>query len=108
VTAGKLRMLLLSNKVREFQDVPITSDLGYKQDLLYPWFGIYATLGIPAEVKKVVIPAIETVVKNPEHQAKLQKLGTSVEYRTPAELRKLQESDYQRARSLAVKLGLSK
>jgi tripartite-type tricarboxylate transporter receptor subunit TctC len=82
--------------------------MGYKQDLLYPWFAIYGPAGIPEEVKKVLIPAIETVVKNPEHQTKLEKLGVTVEYRTPAEVRKLQESDYARARSLAIQLGLSK
>jgi tripartite-type tricarboxylate transporter receptor subunit TctC len=108
VRAGKQRLLVVSNKVPEFQDVPTVSELGYKQDLLYPWFALYGPAGIPDEVKKVLIPAIETVVKNPEHQAKLRELGVTVEYRTPAELRKLQENDYARARSLAIKLGLSK
>ena len=108
VRAGKQRFLIASNKVREFQDVPTASEMGYKQDLLYPWFAIYGPAGIPEEVKKVLIPAIETVVKNPEHEAKLEKLGVTVEYRTPAEVRKLQESDYARARSLAIQLGLSK
>ena len=108
VRAGKQRLLIVSNRVPEFRDVPTASELGYKQDLFYPWFALYGPAGIPDEVKKVLIPAIETVVKNPEHQAKLRELGVTVEYRTPAELRKLQENDYARARSLAIKLGLSK
>jgi tripartite-type tricarboxylate transporter receptor subunit TctC len=108
VRAGKQRLLVVSSKVREFPDVPTASELGYKQDLFYPWFALYGPAGIPEEVKKVLIPAIETVVKNPEHQAKLEKLGVTVEYRTPEELRKLQERDYARAQSLAIKLGLRK
>jgi len=36
VNAGKLRMLLLTNKMRGFPDVPIITELGYKQDLLFP------------------------------------------------------------------------
>lgn len=108
VKAGKLKTLVISNKMREFQDVPTITELGYKQDLLYPWFALYAPAGIPDDVKKVLVPTIEKVVKNPEIVAKLEKLGFMVEYRSPAELRKLQESDYARARSFAIKLGLSK
>jgi tripartite-type tricarboxylate transporter receptor subunit TctC len=108
VKAGKLRILVVSNKIREFPDVPTINELGYKQDLLYPWFALYAPTGVPDDVKKVLIPAIEKVVKNPEIEAKLEKLGFMVEYRPPAEQGKLQESDYARARSLALKLGLGK
>ena len=106
--AGKLKILVVSNKIREFPDVPTINELGYKQDLLFPWFALYAPTGIPDDVKKVLVPAIEKVVKNPEIQTKLEKLGFMVEYRSPAEQRKLQESDYARARSLALKLGLGK
>ncbi len=108
VKAGKLRNLLLSNKMPEFQDVPTLTELGYKQDLLFPWFALYAPSGVPDEVKKILVPAIEKAVKNPEMEAKLEKLGFMVEYRSPVELRNLQESDYARARPLAVKLGLGK
>ena len=106
--AGKLKILVVSNKIREFPEVPTINELGYKQDLLFPWFALYAPTGIPDDVKKVLVPAIEKVVKNPEIQTKLEKLGFMVEYRSPAEQRKLQESDYARARSLALKLGLGK
>jgi tripartite-type tricarboxylate transporter receptor subunit TctC len=108
VKAGKLRNLLLSNKLREFQDAPTLTELGYPQDLLYPWFALYAPSGVPDEVRKVLVPAIEKAVKNAEMAAKLEKLGFMVEYRSPAELRKLQESDYARARPLVLKLGLGK
>jgi len=108
VKADKLKVLVVSNKIRELPDVPTINELGYKQDLLYSWFALYAPTGIPDDVKKVLIPAIEKVVKNPEIETKLEKLGFMVEYRSPAEQRKLQESDYARARSLALKLGLGK
>ena len=108
VKAGKLRNLLLSNKLREFQDAPTLTELGYPQDLLYPWFALYAPSGVPDEVKKVLIPAIEKAVKNPEMASKLEKLGFMIGYRSPAQLRDLQESDYARARPLALKLGLGK
>lgn len=69
---------------------------------------LYVPSGVTDEVRKVVVPAIEKAVKNAEMAAKLEKLGFMVEYRSPAELRKLQESDYARARPLVLKLGLGK
>jgi hypothetical protein len=41
-------------------------------------------------------------------EAKIEKLGFIVDYKSPTELKKLMMSDYEIARSLAVKLGLSK
>jgi len=108
VKAGKLRILLLTNKMREFPSVPTITELGYKQDLLSAWFALFAPAGISEEVKKVLVPAIEKAIKNPELEAKIEKLGFIVDYKSPAELKKIQVSDYETARSLAVKLGLSK
>jgi tripartite-type tricarboxylate transporter receptor subunit TctC len=108
VKAGKLRILLLTNKMREYPNVPTITELAYKQDLLSAWFALYAPAGISEEVKKVLIPAIEKTIKNPELEAKIEKLGFIVDYKSPTELKKLMMSDYEIARSLAVKLGLSK
>lgn len=108
VKAGKLRMLLLTKKMSEYPDVSTISDFGYKQDLLIAWFALYAPSGIPDDVKKVLIPAIEKTIKNPELTTKIEKMGFVVDYKSPSELRMLQKNDYEIARSLAIKLGLSK
>jgi len=108
VKAGKLRMLIVSNKHPEFPDVPTSADLGYKENLLFSWFAVYGPAGMSEESKKVLIPAIEKAVRNPELKAKLEQLGFGVEYRSPEELRKLQLSDFAVADALAVKMGLRK
>jgi len=108
VKAGKLRMLLLTKKMREYPNVPTITELGYKQNLLIPWFALFAPAGIPEEVKRVLIPAIEKTIKNPELEAKIEKLGFIVEYKSPSELNKLMMSEYEIARALAIKSGLSK
>ena len=108
VESGKLRILLLSNKMREYPTVPIISELGYKRDLLMAWFALFAPVGIPEEVKKVLVPAIEKTIKNPELAAKIEKLGFIIDYRPPAELKKLAASDYETARALSIKLGIGK
>ncbi|OGP62733.1 MAG: hypothetical protein A2170_17230 [Deltaproteobacteria bacterium RBG_13_53_10] len=108
VQSGKLRILLLTNKMREYPTVPTVSELGYKRDLLMAWFALFAPAGIPEDVKKVLVPAIEKTIKNPELTAKIEKLGFIVDYRAPAEFKKLMVNDYETARDLSIKLGLGK
>ncbi len=108
VNAGKLRMLLLTSKMRDYPNVPMITDVGYSQNLLSAWFGWFAPVGISEEAKKILIPAIEKTTRVPELVQKIEKLGLVVDYRSPEELKKTMMSDYETARSLAVKLGLSK
>jgi len=108
VKAGKLRFILITNRMREYPNVPTITELGYKQNLPSAWFAWFAPAGISEEVKKVLIPAIEKTIRNPELAAKIEKLGFIVDYKPPEELKKLMVSDYETARALAIKLGLSK
>jgi tripartite-type tricarboxylate transporter receptor subunit TctC len=108
VNAGKLRMVLISNKMNEYPNVPILTELGYNRNMVSAWFAFFGPAGIPEEVKKVLVPAIEKTVKNPELEAKIEKLGLVVDYKPPEELKKIMTSDYETARALAIKLGLTK
>jgi len=89
-------------------DVPTPKEFGYKQDLISAWFGFYGPTGLPEEAKKVLIPAIEKAVMNPELKARLEKMNFSVDYKGPAEMRKLIMEEYQTASAIAKKLGLMK
>ena len=108
VESGKMRVLLLTNKMAEIPSVPTMTELGYKQDLPSTWFAMYGPSGLPDEVKKVLIPAVERAVKNPELKAKIEKLQFVVSYRSPAELKKLSAEEYDRALAIANKAGLRK
>jgi tripartite-type tricarboxylate transporter receptor subunit TctC len=108
VNAGKLRMLLLTSKMRDYPNVPMITEVGYSQNLLSAWFAWFGPAGISEEAKKVLIPAIEKTTKNPELIQKIEKLGLIVDYKSPEELKKTMMSDYETARALALKLGLSK
>jgi tripartite-type tricarboxylate transporter receptor subunit TctC len=103
-----MRVLLVSKKMPGFPDVPTLPELGYKQDLLSAWFAWYAPAGVPEEVKRVLIPAIEKAIKNPELKTKIEKIGCIVDYKPPVELRKLMVEDYERASAIAAKMGLRK
>jgi tripartite-type tricarboxylate transporter receptor subunit TctC len=106
--SGQLRTLLSTNKLPRFPDIPTIRDLGYKQDLFSAWVGFYAPAGLPGDVKKILIPAIEKAVNALEPKEKINKMGFVVDYRPPEELRKLSVEDYDRAYVVAKKLGIAK
>jgi tripartite-type tricarboxylate transporter receptor subunit TctC len=109
VKAGNIRMLLITNKVPEFPNVPTITELGYKQNLLSAWFALFAPAGIPEDVKKVLVAAVEKTIKSPELKVKMDKLGGYlVDYKSPAELKKLMVEDYEKALAIAIKAGLRK
>jgi len=108
VEAGKVRILLVSRKISFLPNVPTITALGYNRELLSGWHGMFGPSGLPEDVKKVLIPAIEKAVKDPETKAKIEKTGYAVEYKSPEEQRRLMISDYETAKAIAVKLGLGK
>jgi tripartite-type tricarboxylate transporter receptor subunit TctC len=67
---------------------------------------MYAPAGIPDEVKKVLIPAVEKAVK--ATKPKIDQLGNLCEYRSPAEVRKLTEDESRRALEISKRMGLKK
>ena len=106
VEAGKMRILLITNKMPAFPDIPTITELGYKQSLPGGWFGMYAPAGIPEEVRKVLVPAVEKAVK--ATKPKIDSLGNLCEYKSPAEERKITEEEYKRALEISKKMGLRK
>jgi tripartite-type tricarboxylate transporter receptor subunit TctC len=108
VKAGKLRLLLLSNKMAQFPNVPTIRDFGYKQDLIRGWFAFFAPAGIPDEARKALVPAVEKAFKNPEVKAKVEELEYIVDYKSPAEFKKALAEEYEIASGIAAKLGLKK
>jgi tripartite-type tricarboxylate transporter receptor subunit TctC len=107
--AGKMRVLIISKKFSQFPNVPTMTELGYKQELISGWFGLCAPAGVQEEVKKVLIPAIEKAIKNPEARAKIEKMeGYIVDYKSPADFKKLIIEENERALVVAVKIGLHK
>jgi tripartite-type tricarboxylate transporter receptor subunit TctC len=104
--AGKMRVLLVTDKLPWLPDVPTITELGYKQKLVTTWFGLFSPAGIPKDVRKILIPAIEKAVKLTK--PKIDNMGSLGEYKSPSELRKLIAEQYEIAYALAVKMGLRK
>lgn len=108
VYSGKLRLLLVTQKMAQLPNIPTITEVGYKQELPSAWFALYGPAHLPEEVKKVLIPAIEKAVRNPELKAKIEQLGIIIDYKSPEELRKLMKDDYEAADAIAAKRGLRK
>lgn len=108
VEGGKLRLLLVSRKVSGYPNLPTIKELGYSRDLLSGWHAMFGPAGLPEDVKKILVPAIEKAMKQPGGKGKIENLGYVVEYKSPEELRKLIIDDYETAKAIAVKLGLGK
>ncbi|HUL20504.1 MAG TPA: tripartite tricarboxylate transporter substrate-binding protein, partial [Thermodesulfobacteriota bacterium] len=108
VDSGQLRILLVSKKMPGYPDIPTATELGYKQGLLSTWFAFYGPSGLPEDIKKALVTAIEKAVKNPELKAKVDKMGYVVDYKSPAELNRLKKEEYEIANALAAKMGLRK
>lgn len=106
VDAGKMRVLLITNKMPAFPEIPTITELGYRQNLPVGWMGVWAPAGIPEEAKKVLVPAIEKAVKN--SKPKIEQLWGLCEYKSPSEQAKLREEQYKQIYEVAVKIGLRK
>lgn len=108
VRAGKLKLLLLSNKMNQFPKVPLITDYGYKQDLIRGWFAFFAPAGTPAEIKRVLVPAVEKAFKNPEVISRIEKMEFAINYKSPELFTKLWNEEFEKAKELTAGLGLKK
>ena len=106
VDAGALRVLLIGKKAPIMPNVPTMTELGYPRDFLTGWHGLVAPAGLPEDVKKVLVPAVEKAVKHPEGKGKIEALGYVVDYKGPEEFKKLITDDFQTAKEIAKNLDL--
>lgn len=104
--AGQLRVLLISNKMPGFPEIPTITELGYKQSYPATWFALYAPAGIPEEVRSVLVSAIKKAVDITK--PKIDQMGSIAEYKSPSELKKMTNEEYKQAYEIAVKIGLRK
>lgn len=104
--AGRMKVLLTTNKLPDYPTIPTTTELGYKQKLYPSQFIVYAPAGIPEEARKVLVPAIEKAVKATKPKVDL--MGSLGEYHAPAEIVRMREEEYREIYDLAVRMGIRK
>lgn len=84
--SGALRAVVTSTKSPEFPTIPTMIELGYGRDLLGVWLAFFAPAGVDAEVSRALVPAIESVARDPAVAARLAPLGVVQDYRSPEAL----------------------
>jgi tripartite-type tricarboxylate transporter receptor subunit TctC len=106
--SGSLRGVVISSKFPEFPDIPMLEQLGYKQKLWGVWWAFFAPAGVPAEVTKAWLPAVEKVAKNPAIASRLVALGIVQDYAPPEKLLSEIREEHRTVEEIAKKAGLIK
>jgi len=106
--SGTLRGLVISSSYPDFPDIPTLADLGYSEGLFGIWVAFFAPAGVPLEVKRALVPALERAIKSPVIGAKLKPLGIVMDYSPPDKLLDEIRDEHRRVSELAAKAGLIK
>lgn len=95
IRSGKLKVLAVGGSKRNPQlpNVPTISEAGVPGYETYIWFGLFAPLGTPPDIIKRFHDAINTALKSPELQKKLDVQGVRAATMSTAEFGKLMESE---------------
>ena len=103
-----MRGLVVSSKSPAFPEIPTLTELGYRQNLPGIWFAFYGPAGMPAEVTKVLVSAIEKVVKDPAIATMLAPFGMVQDYTPPDRVLAEIREEHRVLEELARKAGLVK
>jgi len=108
VKSGGMKGILTSSKIPEYPEIPTLTELGYRQNLFGVWLAFFAPSGVPAEVTKVLVPAIEKAARDPAVAAKLGGLGMVQDYVPPEKLMAEIREEHRTVEEIAKKAGLVK
>jgi len=106
--SGALRGIVISTQFPQHPEIPTLPQIGYRQNLLGVWFGFFAPAGVPPEVTKTLVPAIEKAVKEPAVVSKLAGLGILQDYQPPEKLVAEIREEQRTIEEIAKKAGLIK
>jgi len=103
-----LRGLVISTKWQEYPDIPTLAELGYAQPLFGVWTAFFAPAGVPQDVIRVLVPALERAIRSPALVARLRPLGIAVDYESPERLQAEIRDEHQRVAEMASQAGVLK
>ena len=97
IRAGKLRALADSSSKRSsmFPDVPTMAEAGFPGFDASIWFGIVGPAGLPKEVMDKWVPAMASVLKDPEVIAAIKREGYDPMPMTPQQTTERIKSDFE-------------
>ena len=108
IESGAVRGIVISSKWPELAGVPTMQELGFPDPLFGIWTGFYAPAGVPEEVTRALVPALERVIRSPELAATLKPLGILPDYLSPDQLIAEMKDERERVRRIGQAAGLLK
>jgi tripartite-type tricarboxylate transporter receptor subunit TctC len=103
-----IRGLAISSKTPELPDVPTLTELGFPQNLPGVWMAFYGPAGLPPDVTKTLVSAVEKVAKDPAIAAKLAPLGIVQEWAPPDKVFTEIRDEHRMLEEVARKAGMVK
>ncbi len=100
IKAGKLKALLISQKMPEFPNVPTLKELGYKRDIVSVRNAFYLPVGVPEEIKNLLSSALEKTIKSEEVARAVKQLSSLVDYVPSSEFKKMMAEEYEMVKTL--------
>ena len=106
--AGKIKALAISGAKRwkQLPEVPTVIEAGVKGFEYYAWFAFWYPAGTPVEYVNKFQGELAKAVAAPDVLARFDELGFEPHILTPAEFTKLVQTDIEKAKKLAVQLGV--
>ncbi|MDB5953652.1 tripartite tricarboxylate transporter substrate binding protein [Ramlibacter sp.] len=80
LNSGTLAALAISHPFPKLPTVTTLTRLGYRQDLLGVWFAWLAPSGVPPEVTRALLPALQKAARSAELAARLLPLGIAQDW----------------------------
>jgi tripartite-type tricarboxylate transporter receptor subunit TctC len=105
---GAIRGLVISSKSPELPAVPTLTELGYAQNIPGVSMAFYGPAGMPADVTKTLVAAVEKVAKDPAIATKLAPLGIVQEWAPPDKVFADLRQEHRVLEEVARKVGLVK
>lgn len=98
IAEGKLRALAITSakRIDALPDVPVMAEAGIKDFEVSAWFGVYAPVKTPPEIVSQLNATISRIINSPEVRKSLLGQGIDPVNGSPADLRKLTESELAR------------
>jgi tripartite-type tricarboxylate transporter receptor subunit TctC len=108
IREGKLKALAMTGVTRsaELTQVPTMIESGYPDIVLRNWTGAAAPAGTPPAIVKKLQSVMNEVIKSPEYQAAIAKMGGEAKPGNPEELGALIASDFKRWGDVAKAAGV--
>ncbi len=92
-------------KPDEYKDIPTFGDLGYEAEGMF-FQGVIAPKGMPDEVLQILVDAFKQTAADPEFKAELEKMGNSLDYKTPEEYQAMITKNAESNRKVMQSLGI--